>query len=50
MELQELIGKIREIDIYKVIEQNPRRPFDNEMTCRLLLDEVIKIINREFSN
>jgi hypothetical protein len=43
---KELIREILSIDLYKAVEANPRRPFDNQLTMKLLLDEVIRIISR----
>ena len=50
MDREQLIKRIQIMDIHGVIEQNPRRPFDNETTCRLLIEEVDRIINEDFND
>lgn len=47
----QLIKELQAIDLYKVAEANPKRPFDNELTMKLLLDKVIEVIrNMEEAN
>ena len=40
----QLIKELQAIDLYKIAEANPRRPFDNEMTMKLLLEKFIEVL------
>ena len=49
LEFEKVISAIQAIDFQEVLERNPSRPFNNQLTLELYREEIIKSI-RELDN